>query len=104
MPHYRLDLSAAGISNRGNYIYSGFHTRYYYQVTPNGITGTLLANLRGGTMTTQSALYGYHTPQSVIESKQGAGTLIAILFWIFWPVVIGGVVYDFCYFENRWLD
>lgn len=104
MPSYRLDLSAAGVSNRGNYIYKGSSTRYYYQITGNGITGTLLANLRSGTMTTQSALYCYQTPQQVIESKQGEGTVVAILFWIFWTVVIGGVVYGFCYFKNRWLD
>lgn len=104
MPSYRLNLTEAGVSNSGNYIYRGLSTRYYYQVTQNGITGTLLANLRGGTMISKSALYGYQTPQEVIADKQGAGTWIAVVFWVLWVVVTGAVVYGFCYLENRWLD
>lgn len=104
MPHYRLDLSEVGVSNRGNYIYAGLDTRYYYQVTPNGITGTLLANLRGGTMISQSALYCYQTPQEVIAEKQGAGTWVSVVFWVLWSALIGAAVYGFCYLENRWLD
>lgn len=104
MPSYRLNLTEAGVSNRGNYIYKGLSTRYYYQVTQNGITGTLLANLRDGTMISQSALYGYKTPQQVITDKQGAGTWIAVVFWILWIAGTGGIVYGFCYLENRWLD
>lgn len=104
MPTYRLNLTEAGVSNRGNYIYKGLTTRYYYSVTVNGITGTLFANLRNGTINNQSALYGYQTPQEVIADKQGAGTWIAVVFWVLWIVGTGGIVYGFCYLDNRWLD
>lgn len=104
MPSYRLNLTEAGVSNRGNYIYKGLSTRYYYKVTVNGITGTLFANLRNGTINNQSALYGYQTPQQVLANKQGAGTWIAVVFWLFWIAGTVGMVYGFCYLKNRWLD
>lgn len=25
-------------------------------------------------------------------------------FWLFWIVLTGGVIYGFCYFDNRWLE
>lgn len=103
-PMYRLNLTEAGVRNRGNYIYRGSSTRYYYTVTVNGITGTVLANLQGGTMISKSALYGYKTPQQVIADKQGAGTWVAVVFWVLWIAGTGGVIYGFCYLKNRWLD
>lgn len=104
MPMYRLNLTEAGVRNKGNYIYRGLSTRYYYSVTVNGITGTLFANLRNGTINNQSSLYGYKTPQQVITDKQGAGAWVAVVFLVLWIAGIGGVVYGFCYLKNRWLD
>ncbi len=104
IPAGRLDLSAAGVSNRGNYIYCGSKVRYYYQATENGITGTLLADLHEKAMIPKSALYADKTPQEVIAGKQGAGMGIAMLFWVLWVVLIAGIVYGFCCLENRWLD
>ena len=27
-----------------------------------------------------------------------------IIFWIFWIILIGGMVFGFYYLDNRWLD
>lgn len=104
LPVYRLDLSNAGVKNRMNYIYQGFDDRFYYNVTYNDITGTVLADLKDGTMVCESYLYENTRPTEVIESKQGNETTALIIFWIFWVLLSGGCVYGFIYLDNRWLD
>lgn len=103
-PGYRLNLSDAGVSNRGNYIYTSSDVRYYYNVTPLSITGTVFAELRDGTMKNTSYLYQDQTPDQVIARKQNMEKGSLIIFWILWSLLMGGAVFGFLYLENRWLD
>lgn len=104
LPTHRLSLSEAGIRNKMNYIYQGFDDRFYYNVTDNNISGTVLANLEDGTMVSRSYLYENMRPAEVIESKQGNETVPLIVFWVIWVLLIGGCVVGFVYLDNRWLD
>lgn len=104
LPVHRLNLSEAGVKNRMNYIYHGSDDRYYYNVTYNNISGTVLANLKDGTMVCESGLYEDEKPAKVIESKQGQEVPMLIIFWVFWILLTGGCVVGFVYLDNRWLD
>lgn len=104
MPECVLDLSEIGVDNQGNYIYTSSHVRYYYYITPLSMTGTVLANLRDGTMENTSSFYQNQTPDEVISEKQNAEKVSIIIFWVFWSLLIGGVIFGFLYLENRWLD
>ena len=104
LPVHRLSLSEAGVKNRMNYIYHGMDDRFYYNVTYNNIAGTVLANLKDGTMVSESYLYEDATPAEVIESKQGNETVTMVVFWVFWLILMAGCVYGFVYLDNRWLD
>ena len=105
LPTYRLDLFEAGVqSQRSNYIYTRSDIRYYYNVTPNNLTGTVFASLNNSTVEDPSALYHNMTPQEVIESVKKSETTAQVIFWIVWTAAIIFIVYKFVEQENYWLD
>lgn len=105
LPKYRLDLDAAGVENaRWNYIYDGSNTRYYYEITPLSLVGTVFANLSDGTINDPSDLYADKEPEQVIKGKQTAENTYLIVFWIAWIMLMSGAVVGFLYLDNRWLD
>lgn len=87
-----------------NYIYHGMNDRFYYNVTYNQIIGTVLADLKDGTMVSKSNLYENTKPTEVIESKQGNETVTLVIFWVIWLMFMTGCVCGFVYLDNRWLD
>ena len=49
LPAERLNLDSVGVDNRMNYIYVGSDDRYYYNVVPMPMTGTIYTSLQNGT-------------------------------------------------------
>lgn len=104
LPVERLNLDSINVDNRMNYIYEGHDDRYYYNVTPLKITGTIFTSLHGNTINDSSELYQDMNPQEVISHMESNETIYTAVFWVVWILLSGGLVVAFLYFDNKWLD
>ena len=104
LPVERLNLDSISVGNRMNYIYEGHDDRYYYNVTPLKITGTIFTSLRDNTINDTSELYRDMNPQEVISHMESNETVYTVVFWVIWILLSGGLVFAFLYFDNKWLD
>lgn len=80
----------------------GYHVRYVYDGVDIKHTGTLFTNLNNKTIADNSDFYINKTIEETIQSLESGSELI--IFWIFWILLIGGVVFAFYYLDNRWLE
>jgi len=96
-------ISAPTQRHPSGYHYHGASVRYYYEVTPLDIDGTIFATLQDNTIK-PTELNKDKTPEEVIASRIRAIRTYQIVFWIIWIVIIGGAVFGFLYAENYWLD
>jgi hypothetical protein len=79
----------------------GYHVRYVYYGSPTHSIGTVYTKLSNGTIT-GSAMHHNKTIEEALDSVMKDGSVV--VFWIFWILLIGGVVYGFYYIDNRWLE
>ena len=87
-----------------NYIYVGSDDRYYYNVVPMPMTGTIYTSLQNGTINDSSALFRDMTPEQVIAHMEQNETVYTVVFWVIWTLLSCGAVCTFLYLENKWLD
>ena len=59
-----------------NYIYVGSDDRYYYNVVPMPMTGTIYTSLQNGTINDSSALFRDMTPEQVIAHMEQNETIL----------------------------
>lgn len=104
LPAERLNLDSVGVDNRMNYIYVGSDDRYYYNVVPMPMTGTIYTSLQNGTINDSSALFRDMTPEQVIAHMEQNETIYTVVFWVIWVLLTCGAVCAFLYLENKWLD
>jgi hypothetical protein len=75
------------------FVYSGCKAEY---------TGTIYTDLRDNTMSSGSHFYqDQDIDETVDQLTSRFGT---VMFWIFWIVLTGGVVFGFYYMDNKWLE
>lgn len=80
-------------SSRVRYKYYGVTTEY---------EGTAFAELKGGTISDNTAFYPNQTiPETVKALESG---FWKVLFWIFWVILTGALVFGFYYLDNKWLE
>lgn len=79
----------------------GYHVRYVYYGSPTHSIGTVYTKLSNGTIT-ESAMHHNRTIEEALDSVMKDGSVF--VFWIFWILLTGGVVYGFYYIDNRWLE
>ena len=77
------------------------HVRYKYYGTATKHTGTIFTNLKDGTIN-DTHFYKDRNIQETIEWVESTGG--EIIFWIFWIVLTGGLVFGFYYIDNKWLE
>ena len=104
LPAERLNLDSVGVDNRMNYIYVGSDDRYYYNVVPMPMTGTIYTSLQNGMINDSSALFRDMTPEQVIAHMEQNETIYTVVFWVIWVLLTCGAVCAFLYLENKWLD
>ena len=81
---------------------AGGHLRHVYYGVDTHFTGTIFADLRDGTISDNTKFYNDITiDEAVKKSLHGGGIF---LFWAFWIILIGGIVFVFYYADNKWLD
>jgi hypothetical protein len=81
---------------------AGWHLRHVYYGVDTHFTGTIFTDLRDGTISDNTKFYNDITiDEAVKKSLHGGGIF---LFWAFWIILIGGIVFVFYYADNKWLD
>lgn len=78
------------------------HVRYKYYGVGTEYKGTLFTDLREKTISENSKFYDNLTIEKTLAYLESGIALW--VFWLFWIVLIGGVVFGFYYLDNRWLD
>lgn len=78
------------------------HIRYKYYGVGTKFTGTIFADLRDNTIPDGTEFYNNKDIDETIKFLEALDW--TWVFWIFWIVLIGFCVYDFYYFDNRWLE
>ena len=78
------------------------HVRYKYYGVDTEYKGTIFTDLRDKTISDNTSFYNNSTIDETIERLESDFPII--IFWIFWIILIGGVVFGFYYLDNRWLD
>ena len=76
--------------------------RFQYYGTPIKHTGTVYTKLSDGTISDNSKFLKDYTIEQALEKY--TSEFGNIVFWIFWIMLMGGVVMIFYYFENNWLE
>ena len=76
--------------------------RYKYYGTGTEFTGTIFTSLKDKTITDGTDFYNGLTIEETVERLEFGGGVI--IFWIFWVLLTGGLVFAFFFFENRWLE
>lgn len=78
------------------------HVRYKYYGVGTEYKGTIFTDLRDKTIPDNTSFYNNSTIEETIERLESDFPII--IFWIFWVILIGGMVFGFYYLDNRWLD
>lgn len=76
--------------------------RYQYYGCSGPYNGTIYSDLRDGNIADNTSFYTGWTINHTIEQLTSSFGLI--LFWIFWILLTGGLVFGFVYYENDWLE
>lgn len=75
--------------------------RYKYYGVGAECKGTIFTDLRDKTIPNNTSFYNNLTIDETIERLESDFPII--IFWIFWVVLIGGMVFGFYYLDNEWL-
>lgn len=78
------------------------NVRYKYYGVDTEYKGTIFTDLRDKTISDNTSFYNNLTIDETIERLESDFPII--IFWIFWVILIGGMVFGFYYLDNRWLD
>ena len=76
--------------------------RYKYYGVGTKYTGTIFTDLRNKTISDNTSFYNNSTIDETIGRLESDFPII--IFWIFWVILISGMVFGFYYLDNRWLD
>ena len=78
------------------------HVRYQYYGVGTEYKGTIFTDLRDKTISDNTSFYNNLTITQTMERLESDFPIK--IFWIFWVVVTGGLVFGFYYLDNRWLE
>ena len=82
-------------------IHGGYHVRYVYYGSKTEYTGTIFTKLDNHTINKTKFYKDMNINDTVDHLQSNVGVIV---FWIFWVILIGGIVFGFYYLDNRWLD
>ena len=78
-----------------------YHVRYVYYGSKTEYTGTIFTKLDNHTINKTKFYKDMNINDTVDHLQSNVGVIV---FWIFWIILIGGIVFGFYYLDNRWLD
>ena len=77
--------------------------RYKYYGTGVKFNGTIFTELKDKTISDNTHFYQSRTINETVEHLESKEVFLQVLFWIFWTILTGAVVYGFYYLDNEWL-
>lgn len=78
--------------------------RYKYYGTGVKFNGTIFTELKDKTISDNTHFYQSRTINETVEHLKSKEVFLQVLFWIFWTILTGAVVYGFYYLDNEWLE
>ena len=79
----------------------GYHIRYVYYGSPAYSIGTVYTKLANDTITA-STMNHNSTIEETFNLFMRDGSVV--IFWVFWILFTGGIIFVFYYADNRWLE
>lgn len=76
--------------------------RYQYRGCSGPYNGTIYTDLRNGNISDSTSFYMDCSIDHTIDQLTSGFGLV--LFWLFWILLTGGLVFAFVYYENDWLE
>ena len=76
--------------------------RFQYYGTSPKHTGTIYTKLSDGTISNNSRFFRGYTIEQALDSC--THSVANGMFWALWIALTAGVVTEFCYLDNRWLE
>ena len=74
----------------------------YYGVNAN-LEGTIFAKLYDNNITESKVdFYNDKTIEQALDNVNSNSKII--IFWVVWILIISGIIFGFCYLDNKWLD
>ena len=83
-------------------IKESYYVRYKYYGTATKYKGTVFTALKDKTIEDNSSFYEDSKIPEVIDRLESGGW--NIVFWFFWILLTGFVVFGFYYLDNKWLE
>ena len=78
--------------------------RYVYYGVKANHKGTIFTELKNNTIADNTNFYKDKTIEETLENITSSGKAKIIVFWVFWVILIGFLVFVFYYIDNKWLE
>lgn len=118
---FRLSLKSNIIDKYNSYIYDNClyekkpsfwgasvgDIRYYYIVSSVKFNGTIFAKASNKTIITENKgkIHIYDSNlRDTIENKKNEGTIISVIYWLFWIILTCLAIYGYMYLDNNYLE
>ena len=82
----------------------GSNVKYEYYGVPTNLVGTIWTELKDNTISDSSEFLQDKDPVAALETMKASGNFSYIFFWIFWILLLCGVLYGWFRLENRYLE
>lgn len=89
----------------GRYAYENSKVRYYFKVIPAEMNGSVFIILKDDEIQNRYVtLYSEIEPEELRERLINDSNFSIFIFWFFWIILTGGLVFGFYVLDNKWLD
>lgn len=120
-PTYKLSLNDNITDEYEDYIYDNYlyeekpsfwgssvgDIRYYYIVSNINFNGTIFAKCENKTIVSvienEIEIYSSNL-NDTINNKKNECTILSIIFWIIWIILVGLAIYGYMYLDNEYLE
>lgn len=87
------------------YIYQSSHKRYSFRVIPLHSEGSAYLDLGDGVVRDKTIKVHPNTSvHDLYQSYLSSSKAGVVVFWIFWIILTGGIIFAYCYFDNDYLE
>ena len=83
-------------------IYKSPSVRFIYRGVAPKCTGTIYTKLADNTILDNSRFFVNYTIDQALEYC--TSNVMIVVFWVFWIVLSGAIIYGFYYLDNKWLE
>ena len=78
--------------------------RFEYYGVKTKFNVTIFTTLKDNTISDNTQFYENRNIKDAVDALESNGNVEQVLFWIFWIVITGALVFGFYYLDNEWLE